>query len=241
VSVSLQGRTLGLTDATPDAFSYTMTPAADRSVSAFNFPMPRCLLLNCSFFASAGAPLTGQTYAMLKVARGVGAGALVLGQLLGGYVTAYQHLAYPGSAIENSIQGNGYPRTILGTTPAPGAEVLETVPAGARWLVDSFFLELACSAAAANRYTQLLLQPAIGANFYSSVFTPMIAGSNNTLTWAVGMQGVTQPQPGYQQMALGPFQYLVAGDMIRTFTTGLQAGDAYGTPNYRVREWLEVA
>jgi len=34
---------------------------------------------------------------------------------------------------------------------------------------------------------------------------------------------------------------LQAGDVLNTFTFGLQAGDQWGNVRYTVREWLEVS
>src|SRR5204863_2582589 len=99
------------------ANSVDHVPNTDRSVKTSDHPLGVGQLLNLTVFASAGAPLIGQTYVKVQLIRGVGAAAIVLGTLLGGYVTAVHALGFPGSPIENSLTATPAIRYITGTNP----------------------------------------------------------------------------------------------------------------------------
>src|SRR5439155_18890058 len=98
-----------------------------------NYKLGKGAILNLTVFASAGAPLMGQTYVIVQLIKGLTGATIVLGTLLGGYLTATQALGWPGSPIISSTDGEGCTRLIVGTTPAAEANILETVPTGARW------------------------------------------------------------------------------------------------------------
>jgi hypothetical protein len=215
------------------------TPNSDRSVKVQDFELGDGSLLNVTAFASAGAIRTGQLYVMIQLVRGRGLAAIVLGTILGGYVTTTQALGFPGSPIVGSLEGGGCPRTISGTDPAAGVEQLETVPTGARWELKAWFGRLVCSATVATR------QPTLVLNYSTNniqIGFPTSAAASQTQNWmaAQGMPLSTKIGAASDLCGLPIGMQLIAGNSFGTSTTGLQVGDDWGAPVYNVNEWLEV-
>lgn len=241
VGVTLQGRFLPRGGARPEPFVHVVTPSADRMPSTFDRPLGEGFLLNCSLIVTSGAPLVGQTYVMLQVIRGSTGATIVLGCLLAGYVTAMQHIAYPGSPIESSIAGGGVTRVVTGTTPAAGAEISETVPAGARWELVSVTTALTTTGAGGARQALLYITPPAFVRLYAPQFTTVPISVTFALQWAQN-QNFETVAPGTILTAGLPAGYtLLAGDVVHTSTVNLQAGDQYRSPVLVVREWLEAA
>jgi hypothetical protein len=163
VSLKVQWRTATLAgDVVPSSQDHT--PNSDRTVNRQDYELGSGSLLNVTVFASAGAPLSGQTFVIVQLVRGDGPAAIVLGTLLAGYVTAVQALGFPGSPIASSTDGHGAIRTIIGTSPAAGVECAEVVPTGARWELVSFVATIVTSATVITRVPELYVDMA-GSNF----------------------------------------------------------------------------
>jgi hypothetical protein len=241
VTVTLGGRRMGPKDTSPQAFAYAATPTADRMPNTFNFSFGEGFLLNCSLIVTAGSPLVGQTYCMVQVIRGLTGSTLVLGCLLGGYVTAMQHLAYPGSPIVSSVEGGGYIRQIVGTRPAAGANLAETVPAGARWELLAFRVNFTCSGVAGNRSMTFTMTQG-GQTFWSGP-SDGVAAPSSTIpwVWAQGGQVIGTSNENVAQGSVPPDLWLLAGTVLGTHTTNLDVGDQFAAPDYVVRELLEAA
>lgn len=240
VVVQLSGRFLETGTPTPQDFSPTFTPTADRVANVFTVGMGNGFLLNLSAIVLSGSPLIGQTYVMVRIIRGLTGATAMLGALLGGYITAQQPLAYPGSVIESSTAGEPAARTIVGTAPAAGAEVLETVPAGARWELMTVRQQFITSAVAISRTPNFLFKDPTN-RLYRTVNTTVL-NSNITAEWFLAQNLPVQSDVPSSIFTLPIPQptRLLTGQTWGTTTAGLQAGDQYAAPVYAVREWLEV-
>jgi len=239
VALTIQGRRLN-EKGSIEAFSFLHIPTSDRVSRTENYKIGGGALLNLVVFASSGAPKIGQTYVSARIIRGLSAATIVLGGLLGGYVTAAQPLAYPGSPIQGSIEGGGVIRSIVGTDPAATTEASETVPTGARWQLLSWSIQFATSATPADRLVRLQLDD--GTTPYADVPAPAVQAASNTWRY-IFAQGISLTSianaPNLIQAA--PLDLpLLAGHRLRTATTTMQAGDNYSAPTFSVREWLEV-
>jgi hypothetical protein len=239
VRVKIQGRRLN-DRGKVDAFAFDHVPNSDRSARSEDYALGVGAILNLVVFAYAGTPVVGQTFVITQLIRGFGASAVVLGTLLQGYVTSVQELAWPGSPLVSSTDGEPYVRNIVGTAPGVGNEIDETVPSGARWELVSFYaycnknanggpLELRKVSAGGNIFIAIIANHShnVGAviNYYfAQGFNLVMAGPPAT---GSSMQGL-------------PFNHLfAAGDHIRTSLVN-NAGDQWSAPYYTVREWLEA-
>lgn len=239
VQVKLQGRRLD-GDGQIKPARWDHTPASDRTPTTTEIELGAGALLNLAIFASAGAPKVGQTFVIVQLIRGAGAAAIVLGTLLQGYVTSTQGLGWPGSPIESSIAGGGVIRTLLGTTPAAGAEISETVPTGARWQFLGGTIALQTNATVGDRRPVMTFQS--GGFQIANAISPLAIPPSSLygFAWGQGMTLSNALSTNIGQQGSPMDLPLLAGGTIQTFTLGLAAGDQYLAPQFQIREWLEV-
>lgn len=215
------------------------TPNSNRTPNTTEHELGAGALLNLTVFAGVGSPKIGQTFVIVQLIRGSGAAAIVLGTLLQGYVTAQQHLAWPGSPVQSSLDGRGCVRSYQGTLPAAGAEINELVPFGARWRIQSILLSFVTSAVVGTRYPAIR----VFASAVQSVEVMTILGiqqsSGASITVAPGLPHDSGGPVTYQQLIPLPTDLtLNAGDGFTTATFGLLAGDQYANPEVTIEEWL---
>lgn len=224
----------------PNAYAIEHTPNSDRTMRTTRHALGRGALLNLRVSASAGAPRIGQTFAIVRVIRGMTTQAVALGTLVQGYVTERQDRAWPGSPIEDSISGGGVIRTVIGTNPPAGSEIAETVPAGARWELLGMHAGFVASAAVADRRIRLLWASG-GSQLGMTVDNDLVtAGLSPDCYWMINALQDTSADGDQRMLFLPPGLLLLAGHTLSTTTTNLQAGDNWGAPTLTVREWLEV-
>jgi hypothetical protein len=240
VRVRIAGRFLHL-DGRIEPIVDTILPTSDRVVSVKTLPLAAGWLMNAQASVNAGAPLTGQTFAILSLVRGRTGAFEELATLAAGPITAVQRLAWPGSLVGNSLDGAGALRTIVGSAPGAGAEISETVPTGARWELLTFDTTLTTSATVANRMPALRFQDGASVLGLFPASTVITASAATGLTWAASAPGVSPLPLIRQSIAIGAGIRLGSGAVIGTTTTALQAGDVYTQPRYLVREWIEGA
>lgn len=241
VVLAIQGRRRTATGAI-EPFAFVHTPNTDRSIRTQDYKLGAGAILNLTIFASSGAPVVGQAFVTARFIRGLGGATIVLGTLLAGYVTAVQHLAYPGSPITSSLDGAGVSRMLTGTDPAAGSSISETVPTGAVWKLVGLRAPLTCGPTAGPRRPGVTLQNDVGISYFTSPQALTLAANGvANFFWATGMAldtaiGVTNAMAGLPTESL-----LAAGYRIIVSSDGAQADDDYDPPRLQVREWLTVA
>lgn len=221
-------------------FAFQHIPTADRARTLEVFGLPFGYLLNLVVFAPSGSPKIGQTFVSVHVIRGRGQARILLATLLQGYVTAEQELAFPGSPIQNSIEAGGHYRLVVGTDPAAGAEIVETVPTGARWELVTFQGILQVNATVTPRRPLLVFDD--GTTAYASLWANGSVTTSEVGAFLWG-QGLTRGEPSDTGRKIGSLPTnvgLLAGSRIRTITENLQAADNWQAPHMFVREWLEA-
>lgn len=221
-------------------FAFEHVPNTDRTRRLERFGLPFGYLLNAVIFASSGSPKIGQTFVSLHVIRGSGGARVLLATLLQGYISAEQELGFPGSPIANSLEGGGVIRSLSGTNPAPGVEISETCPAGARWQLLSIYSGLSTSATAGNRRPVLVIDPGPGANLILPSFGVLGPGSGGNVIWASGLPHTAVVNATYLIGGLATETLILAGGRFYTSTENIAAGDDWSAPVYTVREWLEA-
>jgi hypothetical protein len=237
--VAVQGRTWHPGgEIRPFAFSHI--PNTDRTRAIEIFGLAEGYLLNAVSFAASGAPRIGQTFVSLHVIRGRAGARVLLATLLQGYVTAEQELAFPGSPVVNSTEAGAVLRTIVGTNPAAGAEFSETVPNGAQWEILTIRVGLTTDANVANRRPAVQFISGGGLVYQAPLFTTIPASSGPALSWGQGMTFESAPGTFLLIAALPIGLRLVGGDILRSVTENMRAGDDYNAPTILVREWLEA-
>ncbi len=213
----------------------TLTTAADRTQQVTRLRIPSGYLVSAAVIATAQAPSRGQSWAVISIESTMPDGDVALMPLAQGYVTAD---LWPGGKYGDSVEGPGILRSVAGTNPAAGVEVIETVPTNARWRLRALRATLVTDGTVVTRTVNFIIDD--GANTLLNF--PGVTTQAQTLTRAYNVA-----EYGFQPAAVGtdiffyiPFLVkLLQGWRIRTSTTNLQAGDNWGAPQMEVEEWIE--
>lgn len=204
-------------------------------------PLGEGFLLNVEVSNSLTTTQRGQFHFAVYLFRG---GSVAAGSqsalLLQDYVDGFTAMGWPGGRIISSVEGPGAIRSIVGTTPAAGVDISETVPARRRWRLQSFLHSLTTSVTVANRQVQLRITDGTNVLWVSEVEATQAASLTNTYSWAVG-SGTNQTtfQVNTISRTLAAM-VLEPGWKIQTVTTAIQAADQWTAPNYSVEEWISV-
>lgn len=218
---------------------YPFTTVATRSPQLQIQNLGEGFLLSINVYCHTTALRRGQVWVKFVFIRG-GLNTQILGQTVAqGYVTELTSLFYPGGPTGYELEGRGNLRSITGTTPAAGAQLLETVPTGAIWRISSFRYNLATSAVVANRTPGLIIDD--GVNSFLRVYVPSAIIASNSSAQCFGA--------GYISGGLGPNQqwvgipndlYLPAGFRIQSDVIAMQGADQINLVQYLVEEWLQL-
>jgi hypothetical protein len=219
-------------------FVESQIPNSDRSAATNIFATCEGLLTNVQLRVSTGTAVGGTVAALLEIVRGKTGAILPLGTLLQGYANSATRLAWPALGIAPLTSGAGRLRAIVGTNPAPGVEILETVPTGARWQLRMFSFVLTASAVVANRAPVLTIDD--GANVLWETGSAVLVTASQVATYraGVGVPFFTYGTRAYHLPLPGNL-WLGAGSRIRTVTGAIDAGDDYAAPIYHVEEFME--
>lgn len=218
---------------------YTLQSTNNRVTQTFDLSIGAGQRLE-SLFVSTSLGKQGQVYVSANRTRITQDGTIRPVELLiAGYVTVLSPLGWPGSFLQSSVEGRGFIRGFLGTTPAVAAEVAETVPFNTRWRFQSVLLSLVTSAVVGTRYPGLQLVQN-GMFTYQVVVT--VGQQQNLGSRRAYGPGLTHDSFGpaiYEDLLPVPTDtFLVAGDQILTSTFGMLAGDQYSQPQLCMEEWL---
>ncbi len=215
-----------------------LTPTSDRTRNTFAIDITEGFILSVTVTPTLVAPLRGQTFCTVVLVRGPTLAAFSHQVLVQDYIFNLNYAGWPGGTIRSPLEGPGVMRSIVGTDPAAGAEISETVPTNARWRLIALRTNLATSIVVVNRRVKLLLDD--GVNVYAEAYlsTNIVASTNPAITWAEGY--VVFANSDNQQMSVLPQNNRMrSGFRIRTSTPGLDAGDNFAAPVYLVEEWIE--
>jgi hypothetical protein len=216
-------------------YDFTTTGTRSPQISIAN--LGEGFILSVNVYCLTTSLQRGQVYVRFMFLRGNITQAY-LGQVLcQGYVTTNSSQFFPFGQNEMSTSGRGAMRSITGTTPAAGAEISETVPAGAMWRLISIFYQLNTSATVASRFLSLIVDDGTNILFNPlGLVTSIPAGNNERMTWSAG--GPSFQSTGFCATPLPVDLFMPAGYRFRTSTPAIQAGDQYTAPQYLVEEWM---
>jgi len=217
-----------------------MTPTTDRATNSLFIPLTEGWLIGLNPGHTVGPIRRGQCFCMVDLRRGTVGGVDIL-TLASGYIyTLSREANFPAGITRGSTEGIGCLRTVVGTDPAAGHEICETVPTNTRWRLVAMQLRLVTDATIADRRIRVVLDDG------STEFTVISAGATQSANWARRYNFA----PGFPldtafihdqlHCPLPHDLYLYEGYRIRTVTAGRQPGDDYSAPVMLVEEWLEI-
>jgi hypothetical protein len=219
-------------------FDQTFVVTSDRISNGFFIPLPEGYLLHVNLRAASALVRRGQFYTKAQLRRGGPVTTHLVAELCAGCPDNQHDVSWPTMNPQGSIEGPGMLRAIVGTDPAAGAEISETVPTGARWRLRGVVATLVTDATVANRQPSLVLDD--GANVYARM--PFDSAQVGTQTIAYSWACGGNPANGStvaRGMPLNDQAYLFQAHRFRTATAGLVAGDNWSAPVYLVEEWIE--
>lgn len=214
------------------------TPNTDRTRATTYHALAEGFLLSVAVDATGAACRRGHCWCQVGIQIGSGATGVCHAQLISDYVTGTARLAWPGGQLRSSVEGPGLIRSITGSDPAAGAEISETVPAGARWRLIAMRCTLTTDVTVATRQVTLLVDDG------TTVCYSVGATNNHTASivgyYNAGVVGMLASAASTQQALPLPEQLqLLAGYRLRTSTYALVAGDNWSAPQLLVEEWIE--
>jgi hypothetical protein len=212
-------------------------PNSDRSPTTTLVTLGAGFLGNVMVRAAVGAPLRGQCFVVVEVVRGRLGAVQPLACLVQGYVSSTQRRGWPGWRSSRARTAAARIRSVLGTDPAAGVEVSETVPTGARWRS----LGSACRSSRAPRSpTACRRSSSTTGPTCCSRRPPRRTSSRRPMPCSPRPRSARRHSfdPAGINIALPPDLVLNAGSRIRTVTRLIDAGDNYGAPRLFVEEWI---
>lgn len=216
---------------------FQIAPANTRAVKTFTEGLAEGFLLSVSARAAV-ATTRGQTFLRLFItdpALGSGQPSYML---MADYVTTAMAPAHPGGRVTSSVEGPGWRHVITGALPGVGVEWSSTVPANARWRVDSAFNALGTSAAVANRYAGIKIVSAGQTPYIGFGEVAIPASQSFFITYSKTVNKPASPN-GFAWCPL-PFDLaMLGGDIIKSDTDGIKVADSYVAPTIAVEEWLD--
>jgi len=225
-------------------FAQRVAPTSDRAAndSSLDFGLPRdiegCFLVNLAVVRSSGSFRRGQFFVQVAVFRGSGAAGFRHQILASGYVCHDLVVTWPGTGINSPVEGPGALRSVLGTDPAAGAEISETVPDNARWRLHSVRAALVTDVTAPTRTVGVFVDD--GTTSLFTVYSQTVQAASTTQAYNLAAYAyLPGPAAGQIFLPLPGGVYLSAGWRIRTLTYALAGGDNWGAPQMLVEEWIE--
>lgn len=241
---SLAGVTLAIeaTLLTPEGRIETIrqehSPASTRVVGRTLVRMREGWLLAGHVRAIAGTPRRGQVFVRVELAIGQTGDVQPVATLAQGYVSESSWLAWPNGTLQDSIDGRGNLRSFVGTDPAAGVEISETVPDNARWRLILLTASLIADATVITRSPALAIDDGTNVFYQGGAVQTVVAGGGILISWGHGV-GFAGSVVNGSLGALPVELMLGSGYRIRTTTANLQAGDNWGSPKFLVEEWIE--
>jgi len=219
-------------------FEFGHTPNTDRSKAESTYTLTTGRLIDVAVTPKSGAPYRGHCYVTLGLARRTAPTTEYYQDLAKGYVTAAGGLIWPGGPYLDSVEGPGLLRSITGTDPAAGVNIIETVPTNARWQLHLMRAVLVTDITAVDRRGDFVLDD--GATTLFLLFGATTQAASLTYTYQLAEYEYIPAVVGtYVQYSLPSFGKLLQGWRIRIATDNLQAGDNWGAPQLEVEEWIE--
>ena len=180
----------------------------------------------------------GQCFVKCFLKKQAGQFDFTLGHLLfQGYISTDDHLGYPQSPTESSLNGRGWTHVVVLSNPPAGSSASFVVPTGVRWLFKSIFFQLTTSAAVANRFAEIAYSDP-GAHQVAFLQAPAAQTANLTTSYTFG-QGLQILTGNQLQMSALPVDILAqSGFTVFVEVLTMQAADQLQFVAAEVEEWI---
>jgi hypothetical protein len=130
-------------------------------------------------------------------------------------------------------------RDVLPSNPGPGADIVVTVPANARWRPTAFQYAFVTSATVANRTSSLIITDGVNVVFENTQSPVQAASATVVYNWST-LTNITAVVLNQLLNTFPPLIFLEPGWTIATTTNNIQVGDQYSGIHLAVEEWIET-
>lgn len=215
------------------------TPNTSRTEQQFYWPLTEGFLLSVHIEPIGAAPRRGQCWAELNIARLESGAPTEYQPLAADYVCFNSHPGFPGSPINDSVDGSGYLSTYTAFAEVILGQYAITVPTNARWLLHSGYFSLTTAAGGSNRQAGLAFEDAAGNYVIESMANISQAPSTSIIYGAGDLSGIVSVAGAYSQISWPQNLQLSAGARLFFGWLNPGSGDVLSVSNALVEEWLE--
>jgi len=236
------GRYLKPGDTSVSAFADSYVIDSSDTAQTHEIGLTEGTLLNLVIRATNKFVPRGRCFVRIEVLRGRGAAATVIGTLLAGYVGSWGGLAWPGTPLEDPLNGRGYVETFSNSATGPGELPLVTMPPNREWLLTAACTTLTTDATVATRTVYLRVFQN-GALIYQAPSSRQQGASLAAVhSWGAGSGAVPDPtaQLGIGTLPVG-FRLSTnnANDThLDLAVNGFAVGDFFSLLKLQVEEWI---
>lgn len=235
LSFTLSARLL-MPDGTIVPNQWTRVVAGQRNATYTPIPLPECFILAISLTANTDSTMRG-CFGQIIISRGQPNIGVISQVLASGFCCSTLAISWPSGVNTNNVDCAGNIRNITGTTPAAGAEISESVPANARWLLISIRLLLTTTATAGNRQIVIRITDGVTIFYEGEAASAMPPSTALAAVFAAG--GVSKAAALVVSTNPLPSPLILnQAWQIKTLTGSIAAGDQYSAPQYAVEEWF---
>jgi hypothetical protein len=211
-------------------------PATGPGVQTMTIPPSEGYLLSAHCWSSN--PRRGQVFVRFTARRNEGGIDVSLGHLfLQGYITANDHLGYPQSPTQSSLDGRGWVRTIVGTVPGLALNWTISPPPGVRWILLA--VEATLSTAGAGGSSTFALQVmdlSTGSYLYIPPVYTQTVNTSVVYTWLPGIQASSTASRSFAP--LPPELLMSSTTQLASDSFGVVlTGDQWSAPTLLVEEY----
>jgi hypothetical protein len=214
-------------------------PGTTRALQTFSTTLGEGFLLAVQVGHPGTGPRRGQTFCTVALQRGFPNAPFGSTTLIAEYLTNSVTLGWPGARQLPSIEGPGFMRDVLPSNPGPGADIVVTVPANARWRPTAFQYAFVTSATVANRTSSLIITDGVNVVFENTQSPVQAASATVVYNWST-LTNITAVVLNQLLNTFPPLIFLEPGWTIATTTNNIQVGDQYSGIHLAVEEWIET-
>lgn len=211
----------------------------DRLLKTGTHKLPVGLLTHWQCRIFTGSVRVGQVFVKANLVRVANEIRTRRAVLFSGYPDQSTDLVFPWGSLQPSLSGFGALRNVIGTMPAPGAEIVEISPTNAHWRVVGFRATLTTSADVADR--EVTLQT--GALFGDKLIipSPLVQKKSEVRMYHWMVNAPNYVGVGNHHVIFFPeYPGLAQQVTLQTHTEGLQALDEWSDVEINAREWIEI-
>jgi hypothetical protein len=218
---------------------YPFFPPNTRAATVKLQNLPEGFILSATLSTPTAGVRKGQCFANVSLVRGTVSAPQDLYGLIAGYVVTGNDIAWPWPDADISVDGVGLVKDAQITGTAAGADFTTTVPAGARWTLQSIQAQLTASVAGGNRVPHLVITDGAGNSVYNAPANGNIIASQ-VAQISAGPGVASMNFDNTYLIPLPSGMQLLQGWIIKSLTTGIQAADQWANIWLNVMEWLEL-